>query len=197
MPLSKKEIALRAYKKSIKPPPKRPVLSAEYKVANAMRKANAVAELIASQPTESLQRMQELGIEPKYNQAGTCYARVYPVLTVDEGLCYNAITKDRHVISRHKYQVDAFIASMLALRVTKTYQANGKRQPNRSDPVEAITTKFPGMTVKTACGMLRQAYRDAIITDPANWRQLHDQLDYEIELLRRSQSHTAKHLGRT
>ena len=191
MALSRKEQAIRAFKKANKSPPKWPMRSVEYLARISALRNTSIAELVTTQPISHLLRMQELGITPTYNNAGTSYKDITQVIT-STGIMYNAITKERKVISRHTYQVDAFIAAQLNKRVTKTHQADGTRQPRPSAQGQALSTKFQGLSIKVACGILRQAYREAIEANPTDWQGLHKQLDWEIKLLRAEQDRAAK-----
>ena len=191
MAVSKKEQAIRAYKKENKPAPKWPRRSAEYLARLATLRYTEMDKLLATQPIASIMRMQELGIQPLYNTAGTMYKDVAPVLSA-MGIMYNAITKERKVISRHVHQVDAFIASQLHKRVTHTQQADGTRQPSQSAQGKVLSAQFQGISIKVACGMLHQAYREALEANPTDWLGLHKQLDWEIELLRSEQDRIAK-----
>ena len=191
MALSRKEQAIRAFKKANKAPPKWPTRSVEYLARISALRNTSIAELVTTQPISHLLRMQELGITPAYNNAGTSYKDISQIIT-STGIMYNAITKDRKVISRHTHQVDAFIAAQLNKRTTKTYQADGTRQPRQSPQGQALSAKFQGLSIKVACGILRQAYQEAIAANPTDWQGLHNQLDWEIDLLRGEQDRIAK-----
>jgi len=191
MAVSRKEQVIRAFKKANKPLPKTRGLSAEYLTRIAALRCIEIDKLVSAQPIQSIFKMQNLNILPEYNQAGTMYKDVRPVLSV-EGVMFSAITKERRVISRHTNQIDAFIAAQLNKRATKTLQGDGKRQPQQNAVVKAFSAKFQGLSVKVACGMLRQAYREDIAINPDDWQALHKQLDYEIELLREEQARVVK-----
>ena len=191
MAISHKEQLIRAYKKANKPPPKRPAASLEARAERQALRAEQIFKLVRTQTPEGLAKLVTHNIIPEYNQAGTAYKNVAPVLSAG-GIMYNAITKDRKVICRHTQQVDAFIASVFNARTTKTYQADGTRQPHQSAQGQALSAKFQGLSIKVACGILRQAYQEAIAANPADWQGLHKQLDWEIDLLRGEQDRIAK-----
>ena len=192
MAVSRKEQLIRAYKKANKPPPKRVNLSPELRAERQALKAVQIYRLIQTQPQVSLNKLEVHNIIAQYNQAGTSYKDILPVVTV-QGLMYNAINPiTNRVISRHTHQVDAFIAAQLNKRVTKTHQADGTRQPRQSAQGQALSAKFQGLSIKVACGILKQAYREAIEANPTDWQGLHKQLNWEIGLLRGEQDRIAK-----
>ena len=191
MAVSRKEQLIRAYKKANKPQPKRPAESLVARAERQVLRAEQIFKLIKTQTPEGLAKLTTHNIIPEYNRAGTAYKNVAPVLCAF-GIQYNAITGTRRVISRHAIQVEAFIASVFNARTTKTHQADGTRQPSQSAQGKALSTKFQGLSIKVACGILKQAFREAIEANPTDWQGLHKQLDWEIKLLRAEQDRIAK-----
>ena len=196
MALSKKEQALREQRRANKPPPKRSPESQVLRAERLARRAQQIYAFAKTQPQAAIERMTALSITPEYNQAGTMYKNVAPIITA-EGIKYNAVeASTRRVVSRHDLPIEAFIAVTLAHRATKTYQADGTRQPSPSAQGRVLSAKFQGLTLKSACGMLRQAYREALALEPTNAEALHQQLEWEIKLLQQEQTRLAKLAGK-